>query len=203
MLNVLSGVARTAIGLMFFGGLRPGEARGARWSDYDEKKRRLEVKVSIWEKHEGTLKTTESSKPLPVGPALAQILSDADRSSEFILAAPSGLPVNLHNLAARVVRPGLRRCGVCEKLEGEHTKSDHLFELDQSLQAWRGWYALRRGLGTIATREESVLAVKGLLRHKNIGTTMAHYIKDIPSEATRAANKISALFPELTSERPN
>ena len=32
---------------------------------------------------------------------------------------------------------------------------------------------------------------------------MGFYIKDIPSEATRAANKISALFPELTSGRPN
>jgi hypothetical protein len=160
--------------------------------------------ISIWEKHEGTLKTTDSEKPLPVGPALAQILSEAERSSEFILAAPSGQPVNLHNLAARVVRPALRRCTVCNESEAEHTKSEHEFELDESLaKLWKGWYALRRGLGTIATREESVLAAKGLLRHKNIATTMAHYIKDIPGEATRAANKISELFPEVTSSRPN
>jgi hypothetical protein len=32
---------------------------------------------------------------------------------------------------------------------------------------------------------------------------MAHYVKDIASEAIRAADKISALFPEITSDRPN
>jgi integrase len=203
MLNLLTGVARTAVGLIYFCGLRPGEARGARWSDYDAENRRLEVKVSVWEKHEGTLKTAESSKPLPVGPALARILSEAERSSEFILAAPSGKPINLHNLAARDVRPVLKLCSVCHEMESEHTKAEHSFELDPTLPRWQGWYALRRGLGTIATKEESVLAAKGLLRHKNIATTMAHYIKDVPSEAIRAADKISALFPEITSSRPN
>ena len=201
MLNLLSGGARTAVGLIYFCGLRPGEARGARWRDYDAEKRRLDVKVSVWEKHEGTLKTAESSKPIPVGPALAQILSEADRSSEFILAALGGKPINLHNLAARVVRPMLKRCVICHEME--HPDTDHPFELDTSLPVWKGWYALRRGLGTIATKEESVLAAKGLLRHKNIATTMQHYIKDIPSEAIRAADKISALFPEITSGRPN
>jgi len=201
MLSLLTGVARTAIGLIYFCGLRPGEARGARWRDYNAEKRRLDVKVSVWEKHEGTLKTAESSKPIPVGPALAQILSEADRSSEFILAAPGGKPINLHNLAARGVRPMLKRCAQCHEME--HPDTDHPFELDTSLPVWKGWYALRRGLGTIAAKEESILAAKGLLRHKNIATTMTHYIKDIPSEAVRAADKISALFPEITSARPN
>jgi integrase len=203
MLSLLHGVARTAVGLMFFAGLRPGEARGVRWTDYKEEKRRLTVNVSVWEKHEGTLKTSESSKPLPVGPALAQILSEAERSSEFILAAPSGQPINLHNLAARVVRPMLRRCAVCQKPEFEHAKSEHQFELDQSLPTWRGWYALRRAAGTIATKVESLLAAKGLLRHKNIATTAAHYVKDVPSDTAASVNKISALFPEITSGRPN
>jgi integrase len=203
MLNLLNGVARTAVGLIYFCGLRPAEARGARWRDYDADKRRLAVKVSVWEKHEGTLKTAESSKPIPVGPALAQILSEADRSSEFILAAPGCKPINLHNLAARGVRPMLRRCVTCHKTESEHSDIEHLFELNESLPRWQGWYALRRGLGTIAAKEDSVLAAKGLLRHKNIATTMAHYIKDVPSEAIRAADKISALFPEIISNRPN
>jgi integrase len=41
--------AQTAVGLMFFAGLRPGEARGARWEDYDCKI--LSVKRSVWRKH--------------------------------------------------------------------------------------------------------------------------------------------------------
>jgi integrase len=57
-----------------------------------------------------------------------------------------------------------------------------------------GWYALRRGLATVATQVDSALAAKGLLRHTNIATTEQYYIKDVPEEAIRAAEKIDALF---------
>ena len=80
--------------------------------------------------------------------------------------------MNLNNLVKRVVLPALRKA----KIE------------------WHGWYALRRGLATLATRVDSALAAKGLLRHSNIATTQQHYIKDVPEEALRAAEKIDALF---------
>ena len=35
MLDVLQGTALTAVALIYFCGLRPGEARAARWEDYD------------------------------------------------------------------------------------------------------------------------------------------------------------------------
>jgi integrase len=38
--------ARAAVALVFFAGLRPGEARGARWEDYQGK--RLLVQQSVW-----------------------------------------------------------------------------------------------------------------------------------------------------------
>jgi len=38
--------ARAAVALMFFAGLRPGEARGVCWEDYDGK--RLVIRQSIW-----------------------------------------------------------------------------------------------------------------------------------------------------------
>jgi integrase len=44
-----------ALALMFFAGLRPGEARGARWQDYDGKT--LSVKQSVWRKHTTEPKT--------------------------------------------------------------------------------------------------------------------------------------------------
>lgn len=59
---------------------------------------------------------------------------------------------------------------------------------------WRGWYPCRRGLGTLATSLQSPLAAKTLLRHRNIAVTEAHYIKDVPEDAQRAAEKIDALF---------
>jgi integrase len=41
--------ALVAIGLVFFAGLRPGEARGVRWEDYNGKT--LTVMQSVWRKH--------------------------------------------------------------------------------------------------------------------------------------------------------
>ena len=55
---------QTAIALMFFAGLRPGEARGARWEDYDGKT--LSVKRSVWRKHTTDPKTASAAKPVLV-----------------------------------------------------------------------------------------------------------------------------------------
>jgi len=61
ILNALEGVAKGAVALMYFCGLRPGEARGAKWSDYKEDKRALEIAGSVWRRHETRPKTEEHS----------------------------------------------------------------------------------------------------------------------------------------------
>lgn len=172
LLNTLSGVARGAVALMYFCGLRPGEARAARWQDLDLERRTLCVRASRWRTHTTTPKTEGSAAVVPFAEMLADILAEMPHLSEFILAGPSGVPVDLHNLASRVVRPALQAAGL----------------------AWFGWYALRRGLATLATSIESPLAAKSLLRHTNIQTTAAHYIKSVPEEAARAVEKIDALL---------
>jgi integrase len=55
--------AQTAIALMFFGGLCPGEARGATWENYDG--RTLSVKQSVWRAHTTDPKITERTRNLP------------------------------------------------------------------------------------------------------------------------------------------
>jgi integrase len=204
MLNALTGVARTAIGLMFFCGLRPGEARGMRWVDYFAEKGLLKVRVSIWRKHETMPKTEESCGVVPVAATLAKILAEVDRTSEFILSGPTGCPIDLHNLAARVVVPALNRCATCKEAESDHGKADHKFQRDTSLPVWRGWYACRRGLATAVSDLDTALAAKSLLRHANIATTQAFYIKDVDSAAVRAVDKVSKLFDNrVSSGRPN
>jgi hypothetical protein len=42
-----------------------------------------------------------------------------------------------------------------------------------------------------------------LLRHSNVTTTMAHYVKEVPSETTRAMDKIDALFDNAPDGPPN
>lgn len=202
MLNTLTGTARTAIALMYFTGLRPGEARGIRWADYDEKARILHVRRSIWRKHETGPKTEESIAPVPVAEVLAEILSGTSRSpSEYILSTPSSRPIDLHNLAARIIVPALDRCAVCKESKSEH-KAGHEFRRDESLPEWRGFYALRRGIGTALADVDSPVAAKSVLRHSNVATTTAHYVKSIDAAAVRALDKVSALF-DNAGGRPN
>ena len=98
--------AQAAVALQFFAGLRPGEARGARWEDYDGK--RLSVRQSVWHTQFTTPKTEESAKFVPVIQSLASILADlreAEGNPEQgpFCAVRSKKPLNLDNLAKRVL----------------------------------------------------------------------------------------------------
>jgi len=98
--------------------------------------------------------------------------ADKNPTSGAILRGPSGKPLDLHNLANRVVIPTLKKAGV----------------------AWHGWYALRRGVGTaLAALSRDSLASKGLLRHSSVSTTQRHYIKDVPETTLQAMKQLETL----------
>jgi integrase len=189
--------ARAAVALMFFAGLRPGEARGACWEDYDGK--RLTVRRSVWHTHTTSPKTEASGKPVPIIEPLAGILAelretDGNPSVGPILRGPSGKPLDLHNLANRVVIPSLRCCAVCQEPESKHAEIAHEFQQDTSLPRWHGWYALRRGVATVvAALSKDSHAAKGLLRHSSVHTTERHYIKDVPETTLRAMEQLEEL----------
>jgi integrase len=183
MLDALKGKpkARAAIALMFFAGLRPGEARGVTWEDYEpiynhEKQQWewwLTPRHSVWRTFTTDPKTSDSAKPVLVIEPLRLILAelraaDAGPNSGPILRGKKGKPLHLDNLAKRQIVPALKAKAI----------------------DWRGYYAFRRGIGTRATAEtKDPLAAKGLLRHSNVATTQAHYIKDVP-ENTRVAMQL-------------
>ena len=170
---------------MFFGGLRPGEARGARWEDYQGK--RLFVQQSVWHTFTTSPKTEDAASPVPVIETLADILGklrevDGNPLSGPILRGPSGKPLNLDNLSKRVVSPLLKAAGL----------------------QWHGWYSLRRGVSTtLAGLTRDAVASKGLLRHANLATTTRHYVKDVPENTLSAMNQLEALFTDKHSGRPN
>jgi integrase len=200
MLGALKGVARTAIALMFFCGLRPGEARAVEWRDYDEKKKTLRIRSSLWRGHMTAPKTPDSVATQVVPDTLGDILAESPRSDGYILKSPLGKPIDLYNLTSRVIVPALTLCANCQKEKAEHDAIDHEF---QPLPKWRGFYAFRRGIATLATSVDSQLAAKSLLRHSNISTTQSHYIKSVPEDALRAATKIDALFKSAENAIPN
>jgi integrase len=174
--------AQAAVALMFFAGLRPGEARGLEWSDFDGQ--RLVVRQSVWHTHATAPKTAGSIKPVPVIEPLRALLeelrqADGNPSSGPILRGPSaGRPIILDNLAKRVVAPLL----AAAKLE------------------WHGWYSLRRGVATtLRGLTHDSLAAKGLLRHSNVSTTERHYIKDVPENTLKAMNLLELMFNDCST----
>ncbi len=195
--------ARAAVAVMFFAGLRPGEARGVCWEDFDGK--RLFVRRSIWRVWTTSPKTESSVKPVPVIEPLLGILAevreaDGKPSSGPILRGPSGRPLDLDNLAERVVKPALRRCAVCKKQESKHGEASHEFQLDETLPKWHGWYSLRRGVATAVADLSGSLAAKGLLRHSNVSTTERHYIKDVPESTLQAMKLLETLCNECANQ---
>jgi integrase len=175
---------RAAIALVFFAGLRPGEARGLRWEGYAPK--RLAVTQSIWQTHATSPKTDGSALDVPVIEPLKSILAelreaDGNPTTGPILRGPSGAPLNLDNLARRVVRPLLAA--------GE--------------KKWHGWYAFRRGVATTLTtlRRDSGQSSQGLLRHTNLSTTQRHYIKDVPENTLEAMNQLEQLFTDCSTTK--
>jgi integrase len=178
--------ARAAVALVFFAGLRPGEARGARWEDYDGQK--LTIKHSIWRTHTTDPKTLSATKPVPVIESLRTILTELRRIDGYpatgpMLRGPSGVALNLDNLAKRRLVPALSN-------PKHYPKPDN-----PELIKWNGWYSLRRGIATLASSvERDPMAAKGLLRHSSVNTTLAHYIKDIPEVTQRAMEKVEALL---------
>jgi integrase len=140
-------------------------------------------------------RTADSIATQLVPETLAEILAETRRESGYILTSTMGKPIDLHNLTSRVIVPALSRCAVCRKGEIEHL-TDHEFS---PLPKWRGFYGLRRGLATLAASLDTPLASKSLLRHSNIATTNAFYIKSVSADVVRAVARMDALFQNAAS----
>jgi integrase len=109
-----------------------------------------------------------------------------------IFQAGNGQPLNLDNLARRVIIPALSPCAVCRKQEEEHKPEGHNFERDKSLPEWHAWHAFRRGLATnlhaLGVDDKTIQAI---LRHSNVGMTMNVYVKSVSESQVSAMDALS------------
>jgi len=112
-----------------------------------------------------------------------------------IFQAGNGQPLNLDNIARRVIAPALSRCQVCRQPEAEHKAEGHLFERDEALPEWHGWHAFRRGLATnlhkLGVADKDIQAI---LRHSNLGLTMNVYVKSVNESQVNAMDSLSETF---------
>jgi integrase len=160
MIDVLEEPAATTVALAAFSGLRKSEIQGLRWEDL--RGNELHVQRTAWRPTQVIEQTkTEASKAaVAVIPELAKHLEahrNGSPASGFIFTgAKMGRPLDLHNLANRVVRPALRKAGI----------------------DWCGWHGFRRGLSTnLKTLGVDDTVIQRILRHANVGVTRQSYIK--------------------------
>ena len=199
MLARLVEPSRTVVMTAAFSGLRRSEILGLRWGDYDGAT--ITVRRSRWHGFETDPKTKKSKAPIPVVKLLADAL-DAHKKRQGILAqndlpifqAENGKPLNLPNLARRVIRPAIERCLRCGKPAADHKPEGHMFELDTSI-AWHGWHSFRRGLATnlhqLGVADKDIQAI---LRHSNVNLTINTYIKSVAESGVSAMDLLGEKF---------
>jgi integrase len=170
MLAMLEEPARTIVFTAALTGLRKSELRGLTWDSFDGKE--LSVTRSVWNSTVSEPKTRRSRSPIPVVRQLADAL-DAHRLRMGALAQPglpifqagNGKPLNLDNLARRVISP---------------------------VAKWHGWHAFRRGLATnlhaLGVDDKTIQAI---LRHSNVGLTMNVYVKSVNESQVSAMDALS------------
>jgi integrase len=177
MINALDEPAATIVAVAAFCGLRKSEIQGLRWDDL--KRDELYVQRSAWRPTHviEETKTAASRAPVPVIPILAKYLKahrNGAPSDGFIFAGPLKLqPLDLRNLAKRVIRPALAAKGI----------------------GWCGWHGFRRGLATTLYQ----LGVEGktrqsILRHANIAVTENIYTRPVSEVSKAAMAKVEKAF---------
>jgi integrase len=161
MMAALPEPAKTVVVTAAFTGLRRSELRGIRWEDLDSTGDQLYIKRTVWNTYiEDKTKTKASKAPVTLISRVKTLL-EAHRNgfpaNGFIFYGEKlGRPLNLSNLARRVIAPTLKGVGV----------------------KWVGWHGFRRGLATNLDElgvDHDV--IKSILRHANVRITEEHYIK--------------------------
>lgn len=170
MIRLLPEPARTAVAVAGFTGLGLSELRGLRWEDLlgDE----IRVSRSVWHRHVGETKTRARTAPVPVLPFLARMLAEHAKlnpGNGFIFAGPSGRPRDLATMGTKIIRPALKGSGV----------------------GWHGWHAFRRGLATnLHGIGVPARTIQAILRHSNVSTTLAFYVKTSDADAVAAMARL-------------
>jgi integrase len=174
---------RAAVALIAMLGVRPGEARGLRWEDWDRVKQQIAVTRAVWHKIEGTPKTPQSVRLLAVSGELREILLALWKKQKsplggYILAAPNGGPIILDNMAKRTIRTRLEVVNKEAEERGEKT-----------VLSWSGWYSLRRFHGT-AVRAESNLETTSRALGNSKAVADKHYVKpeEVLPDVRKAVN---------------
>lgn len=143
-------------------GLRTGELINLRWSSIDFEGKTIRAKA---------FKKAKKDTYLPLTPVVEEVLSRIPRTGKYVWwGASPDKP--LHHKAVQVR---------WRKFKAKLGLPEHLRVHD--LRASYATMLVRNGV--------SVMTAKALLRHANINTTMAYYLRFVPRDAVEAAMMLS------------
>ncbi len=181
MLAVLPEPTRTLVLVTALTGLRISEIKGLKWEDFDGDQ--LQVSRSVWMGKVSETKTLASHARVPVLEIVAKALAEHKaRNGEgpYVFQGQTDQPLRLENVLRRDMLPVFDRAGI----------------------EWHGWHAFRRGLATnlyaLGAPDKTVQAI---LRHANVATTMAYYVKPVAAESLAAMQKLERAFTKSGAER--
>jgi len=181
MLTVLPEPARTLVLVAALTGLRLSEIKGLRWEDFNGSQ--LLVQRSVWAGHVSEPKTLSSRAAVPILPLVIEGLAKHRSRSiggGWIFSGSSGKPLRIENTVRREIRPALDKAGL----------------------KWYGWHSLRRGLATnLYELRAPDKTVQAILRHANVSTTMAYYVKPVPSESVAAMRRLERAFKQSAARQ--
>jgi integrase len=165
------------VAMAAFSGLRKSEIQGLRREDLKDNE--LHVQRTAWRPTHVVEQTkTEASRgAVPVIPELAKYLEEhrnRSPSDGFIFTgAKMGHPLDLHNLANRVIRPALAESNI----------------------SWCGWHGFRRGLATnLYELGGEAKTRQAILRHADVRVTKKHYAKPVSKVSAAAMQKFQSVL---------
>jgi integrase len=177
MINVLEEPVATVVAMAALSGLRKSELQALKWEDL--KDGQVHVQRTAWRTTDvrDPTKTEASADPVPVIRQLAKYL-EAHRNGalgdDFVFAGPKmGRPLDLHNLANRVIRPALKKANI----------------------PWCGWHGFRRGIATtLYELGADAKTRQGILRHADVNVTERHYTKRVDAVSRAAMRKVGKVL---------
>jgi len=172
-----SPVAKNAVMIFAFTGLRTEEVKGLRWEDYDGEV--LDIKRAVVNGEVVPVKTLYSKAPVTVIDIVKKTLAAHRKQNGgdgYIFHGDTGEPMRFENLANREIKPVLKRAGI----------------------DWHGFHAFRRGLDTTLKEMGVDKSTRvDIMRHAPEDVTDRHYGKASLKRMRAALGRVEKKYKSL------
>lgn len=188
----LSEPSRTLVITAAVTGLRRGELFGLKWSDVDFHNRKINIVRSLVDQIEGKPKSATSRRPIPLTPALADVLLQWRKLSAYIepenwvFASPKSLgkmPYWPDTLLKRQIRPVAAEAGLDKKIS---------------------WHTFRRTTATLLlSGGVSIRVTQELMRHASPAVTLGTYAQAVTSDKMEAQTALASRLGLVQEAEPD